>query len=433
MLALHREERGSALTEAALVTPCLVLLIYWSAALTDVLVLKLKAAEAVRYALWEATVFKSPRQIDGEIQRRFSDLRSPRGLEARHTGLALYPLARDLVWRASVDTTTAEVALGGSSRLPPAAGPWDRFLDVVGGVVSSSVDAAVAGMKFNTHGVALARVSLNRARQRGRPVLLGGGDLLGRRGGNDLGRPRTLADFGFEAPLASQRPMQLIFDPWKAWPRPPPYTFTGAGTDVATSPSRTYPEVEKQVSAQIQQFAFFGASRIPGFRELSGLVARIFRSGVTRAAVGGTLPDIFSTDRMDDPATNRGPITILPPEQPEESWVPRRCEIAGRDVPCPAQRLGDVTSAGPSPVELDNEHSVGDRIDRTRYTVPFRINTPYWKRAGGIDRELDSAHLQEVKQRLSTDNDYVRTYRCRGHFFGGSRKAQRANDFGSCR
>ena len=75
---LHREERGSALTEAALVVPCLVLIVYWSSALSDVLVLKLKAAEAVRYALWESTVFKSPEQIDVDVQQRFADLRSPR-------------------------------------------------------------------------------------------------------------------------------------------------------------------------------------------------------------------------------------------------------------------------------------------------------------------------------------------------------------------
>jgi len=113
---LHREERGSALTEAAIVVPCLVLIVYWSSALSDVLVLKLKAAEAVRYALWESTVFKSPEQIDVDVQRRFADLRSPRQIRARHTGLVLYPLARDLAWRAHVDTTTAEVSLGGESR-----------------------------------------------------------------------------------------------------------------------------------------------------------------------------------------------------------------------------------------------------------------------------------------------------------------------------
>ena len=47
------EQRGSALVEAAILFPCLLLLLYWSASLTDVLVLKLKSAEAARFALPE--------------------------------------------------------------------------------------------------------------------------------------------------------------------------------------------------------------------------------------------------------------------------------------------------------------------------------------------------------------------------------------------
>jgi hypothetical protein len=430
---LRTGERGSALTEAAIVVPCLVLIVYWSAALSDVMVLKLKATEAVRYALWETTVFKSPEQIGLEVQQRFTDLRSPGGLRAQHTGLTLYPLARDLAWSAQVDTTTAEASLGGTSRLPPTGGPWDRFIDVVGGTISRAVDTAAAGMKFNTHGVALARVSLVRARHGRRPAVLGGGDLPGLRGGNDLSGPRSLASFAFHAPLGSHRPMRLVFDPWKAWPKPAPYTFAGAATDLGISPSRTYPEVERQVSAQLGGIAFLGVTRIPGFRELNGLVGRIFRFGVTKAVVGGTLPDIFSSERMDDLATNRGPITILPPEQAKESWVPHHCEIAGTDVPCPTQRAGDVTTAGSSPICLDDEHSVGDGIDRTRYTVPYRINTEYWTRSGGLDRELEAGQVEHVKPHLATDNGYVNTYRCRGHFFGGSRRAQLPNSFGNCR
>src|SRR6267378_6722245 len=403
---LHREERGSALTEAALVVPCLVLIVYWSSALSDVLVLKLKAAEAVRYALWESTVFKSPERIDVDVQRRFADLRSPRRIRARHTGLLLYPLARDLAFRAHVDTTRAEVSLGGASRLQPTGGPWDRFAQLVGGAIPGSVDAAARSMRFNTNGVALARVSLVRAGQGGRPLILGGGDLLGRRGANDLGRPRSLASLALQAPLASRRPMQLVFDPWKAWPKPAPYTFTGADTDRGASPSRTYPQVERQVSAQVREIAFAGANRIPGFRELSDLVSRVSRSGISKAMVGGTLPDVFSTDRMDDPATNRGPITILPPERAPESWVPHRCEVAGKDVPCPTQRAGDVTTAGDAPRFIDGEHGIGDGTDRTRYTVPYRINTAWWRQPGGVDRELGSSRIAPVKAGLAKENAY---------------------------
>jgi len=273
-------------------------------------------------------------------------------------------------------------------------------------------------MGFNTHGVALARVALD-ASADARSVI--GGEIRATPG---------LRRFHLQAPLDSERPMQLVFDTWKAWPKPAAYTSSGAGTDVRVAPAQTYPEVERQVSAQVGQIAFFAARRIPGFDDLRAFASRLLRGGVTRTLAGGTLPDIFSTDRMDGPA--RGPITILPPERAAESWVPHSCEIAGAEVPCPTQRAGDVTSAN-APRYLDGEHSVGHRVDRTRYTVPYRIRTTYWARYGGLDRELDEPRLDPVDPRIAAENGYVKTYRCRGHFFGGSQKAQTANAFGDCR
>ena len=423
-------EEGSALTEAAIVLPCLVLILYWSAALTDVLVLKLKAAEALRYALWESTVFKAPARIDAEVQAKFVDLRSPRDLRTIHTGLLLYPLARDLGWHADVDMTSAEALLGGDSRFEKSGGPWDRFTEMLAGAIGTAVDPATRAMGFNPRGLALARVALARGRHGSGSKILKGGDLLGRRGRGDLGAG-ALEDFRFQAPAPAKRPMQLVFDTWKAWPKPAPYTYSGAGTDVSTSTASTYPEVERQVSAQVGRIAFFGVDRVPGLRELRGFVAGVARAGISKKLAGGTLPDIFSSDRMDDVATNRGPITILPPEQPQESWVPHRCQIAGRTVPCPTQRVGDVTASA-SARPLDGDGSLGEGVDGPRYTVPYRIRTRYWRRPGGMDRELDEAALEPVKPQLALENGYVRTYRCRGHFFGGSRAAQKPNQFGSC-
>ena len=433
MARLHTDDRGSALTEAAIVLPCLVLAVCWSAALTDVLILKCKAAEALRYALWESTVFKPPARVDAEVRRRFADLRSPSGVRTPGTGLLLYPFARNLAWRAQVDPTGAEASLGGSSRLENTGAPWDRFVDTLAGTLSRSVDRATAAMRFNTRGVALARVFLAHARHDAQSTILQGGDLPGLRGGGDLGRGRLLGDLHLQAPLPSQRPMRLVFDTWKAWPKPGEYTLTGAGADVSTSPSRTYPEVEKQVSAQVGRIAFFGLDGIAGFRDLRDFVSRAMRSGVSRTLAGGNLPDIFSTSRMDDIATDRGPITILPPQRATESWVPRDCEIAGSMVPCPTQRAGDVVTADDAPRYLDGERGIGDRVDRTRYTVPYRIQSTYWKRYGGMDRELESAELVPVDPRLAADNGYVETYRCRGHFFAGSTRPQVAHQYRGCR
>jgi hypothetical protein len=190
-------------------------------------------------------------------------------------------------------------------------------------------------MGFNPGGLALARVSLARARH-------GSGSKI-------------LASL--QAPVPAKRPMQLVFDPWKAWPKPAPYTDSGAGTDVSTSPASTYPEVERQVSAQVGRIAFFGVDRVPGLRELRGFVAGVARLGISKKLAGGTLPDLFSSGRMDDLANDRGPVTILPPEQPREDWVPHRCQVAGANVPCPTQRVGDVTSSA-SARPLDGDGSL---------------------------------------------------------------------------
>ncbi|HYY52552.1 MAG TPA: TadE/TadG family type IV pilus assembly protein [Myxococcales bacterium] len=412
------EEKGSALVEAAIVIPVLLLLICGSVAMTDALVLKLKLAEALRYALWETTVFKGPTKIETDVRSKFADLRSPSAVRSQATGLVLYSYARNLSFRTQVETTTAEVALGGSAKFAKSGEPWDRFVDALGGALDEAVGPATRAMGFNTHGLALARVAVE-ANATGRSVIAG-----------ELRALSPLRRWHLQAPLPSQRPMQLVFDTWKAWPKPATYTSSGAGTDVSIAPSRTYPEVERQVSAQVGRIAFFGARRIPGFDELRGFASGLLHAGVTRTLAGGTLPDVFSTDRMD--GTGRGPITILPPERAAESWVPHRCEIAGADVPCPTQRAGDVTSAG-APRYLDGDSSIGDRVDRARYTVPYRIRTTYWARYGGMDRELESARLDAVDPRIAAENEYVKTYRCRGHFFGGSQKAQTANAFGGCK
>jgi hypothetical protein len=432
MARLDRDEEGTALVETAIVVPCLVLVVLWSSALTDMLVLKLKAAEAARYALWESTVFKDPAQISAEVERRFSDLASPEDVRFPHTALLLYPRARDLRWRAEVDMASAEASLGGSSAPSAGGGPWESFVNALAGTFPRAVDAALGTMSFNTHGVALARVALAAEEGAGRR-LLPGGDLPGARGRRDLAAPRSLRSLALQAPLPTQRPLRLVFDPWKAWPRPAPYAPPGASATVATSPSRTYPEVEKQVSAQLRRIAFFGVDRIPGFRQLDDFARLVLRSGVGEAAAGGKLPDIFSTSRMDDTSGGGGgPITILPPERAAESWVPQRCEIAGRDVPCPTQRAGDVTSASGTVLALDGDRSVGSGVDRLRYTLPYRIRSVYWRRYGGLDRELDSRALDPLEARLAGENAYVKSYRCRGHFFGGSSTAQSANRFGSC-
>src|SRR2546425_2110373 len=303
-------QSGSALVEAAIVFPVLILILYWSVALTDVLVLKLKASEVARFALWETTAWKSPRQIDHEVRQRFGDLRSAASIDRADTALLLFPRSSSLRWGAQVDVAADEVMLTGNrARFNLGPGILGSFLGAASGWMAGGVQAAMRAERFNTFGVASARARLAHA-GRAASRILAGGDLPGRRGGNDLGAPRSIAELSLTSPLPDRRPLQLVFDTWKAWPKPAVFQLTRAPADIGTSPLQTYPEVEKRVAAQVDAIAFFGIRRQPWFHSLDSVTARIQAGGVARALLGGTLPRIFSTGRMDSP--ERGPITILP-------------------------------------------------------------------------------------------------------------------------
>ncbi len=385
---------GSALVEAAILFPCLLLILYWSIALTEVLILKIKASEAARFALWETTVWKPAPQIEREVQQRFQDLRSPAGIQRAATGLLLYPRSSSLRWSAEVDTAAGEVTLAGS-RAPFGRGPGilGSFLATATGWMAGGVQAAMRHERFNTSGVASARVRLVHAGREGSKVLAGG-DLLGRRAGNDLGAPGSIADLTFASPLPDHRPLQLVFDTWKAWPKPAAFQLARAPTDLAVSPQQSHPEVEKQVAAQVGEIAFFGMRRQPWFAALGSVTARIQSSRVAGALVGGRLPRIFSTGRMD--SSERGPVTILPQG---------------------TQRAGDVVSHAAKRLTGLDAFTEGE--DVTRNTVPHSINSQYWRSSGGTEGGSIPS-LSPPPARLATANQYVQAWSCRGLFFAGS-------------
>jgi hypothetical protein len=418
--ATNASERGSALVEAAIVLPVLVLAVYWSAAMTDVLVLKIKSSEAARFALWETTVFREGPQIDADVRARFSDLRSPARLELAATGLLLYPRAKDLEWSASVDTAYEKVGITGEARLPSGSAGVATLLNVVLGLFTRSVDAAIARQGFNVYGAAAARVKLVRASHRDSPILAGG-DLVGRRGGNDLAVAQSMVDFSFQTPLPSERPMRLVFDTWKAWPRPARFTpIEGKPTNTDASPMQSYPIVEEQVSAQVGQIAFLGLKRWGVLAKISDALSGAASTSAMRTILGGELPDLLGTRRMDGGGGPRGPITILPVARPDVSWVPGN----GLNV----QRVGDVGTAGERPVELRGNEALTEGADRSRYTVPYRINTQYWTQDGGTDGDTRDTRLQRPPAEVGAGrNGYTESFRCRGHFFAGAVHAGEVN------
>jgi hypothetical protein len=152
------------------------------------------------------------------------------------------------------------------------------------------------------------------------------------------------------------------------------------------------------------------------------------RSGVVETIVGGDLPDVFATGRMDDPRA-RGPITILPQGPPDASFVPNTCDrLKGGQGSCSVQRVGDVRSSTGATKTLDGDDAFTDGEDRTRYTVPYKINTQYWTQSGGADRgDWGSTAISAMPRAIATQNGYVTAWGCRGHYFAGAQRAEEAN------
>jgi len=421
MRAFFAEERASALVESAIVLPVLLLLVMFGAAMTDVMVLKLKAAEAVRYAVWETTVFKPAAQIQEEVADKFKDLKSPRDLDTQTTDLLLYPAADSLHFEAKVDTSSVKVGIGGDRAQLPS-GFWNSALQGASKGLSKPLDALMQAQGFNIHGAATATVSVS-AKSPDKPMLLAGGDFVGLHGGSSLSLPEALANLAFQAPLKGERPMSIVFDTWKAWPKPAEFTHSEAPTDVSVSPMRTYPEVEYAVSAQVKKIAFGGLTGTSWFNRLNGLAGKVLGSGITEAVLGGHLPEIFSADRMDGPTA--GPITILPVGVPKESWAPSECDVNGRMQTCGTQRLGSLVTSADTPQFQAEDDAMGKKVDRTRYTVPFKINSSYWTSSGGVsDGMAEDTSVQDLPASIATQNESVKSWTCRGHFFAGAQGPQ---------
>jgi hypothetical protein len=424
----RRGEQGTALTEAAIITPVLILLLYWSSAITDFMVLKVKGEEAARFAVWETTAFRDGTSIANDIAARFSDLRSPASETKNYTGLLLYQKATDLRWTAAVNTAAAKKGIGGTISPPPVPSWWQSFWNIVIGLLSSAVDTAITNQKFNVYGYAEATVTLG-ATQSGQKIILGGGDLVGAKGGNDLGTPAGLANLTLRTPMASERPMRLVFDTWKAWPKPAAYTFDGAPTNITETPANTYPAVEKQVAYQVDKIAFFGLNRQSWFTTITGALGWVFNNSVSRTLLGGQLPTINATGQTDGNRNGSrpldwGPITIRPVDNPVDRWAPG----GGLNT----NRLGDEGTTTLNPVVAQDLYELTDGVDRSRYTVPYQINSQYWGKGtwglngdGGTDSgNQTSAYLTALPPAIAKNNQYVASWKCRGHYFLGSQKAQ---------
>jgi hypothetical protein len=145
-------------------------------------------------------------------------------------------------------------------------------------------------------------------------------------------------------------------------------------------------------------------------------------SDAAQLALGGSAPDVFATGRLDDPR-ERGPISILPPAQPDAPFAPNACGPRGEA--CANTRAGDVLSSD-APARLTGPEAFSDGEDSPRATVPFRLHGRYWTHSGGSDGDRGTA-TEPYPARLATGNAYVTSWGCRGHFFSGAVRAQQTD------
>jgi hypothetical protein len=330
------------------VLPFLVLLLHWSVALTELLLLRIKASEAARRALWETMAGRAPTVVE-------------------ESGSGLWT-SRPLRFRTSIEMRAPVAGLGVAHRFG-----------------------------FDSYGAAAVRVRLDDV-----PLpawVLPGGALRG--GGAELARPRTLASV--ESPVASAAPLQLVFDSWRAWPA------------TRADPAQTYPIVEQQVSRRVSSIAFFGLRGAPVFERVARTLDGAFSSATARAALGGRPSALFATGTFAD----GGPITILPPGPADAAFVPNTCDARRT---CANTRAGDVLGSD-DPPRLGGAEAFSDGEDSARATVPFRIHGRYWTRSGGSDGDRGTA-AKPYPSRLATNNAYVASWNCRGHFFAGAVRAE---------
>ena len=61
----------------------------------------------------------------------------------------------------------------------------------------------------------------------------------------------------------------------------------------------------------------------------------------------------------------------------------------------------------------------------SRYTVPYKVNTRYWTRAGGASADdWQGTYTMAMPASIASSNAYVVAWQCRGHYFAGSRSPE---------
>lgn len=379
------DDSGTALTEFAIIAPLFVILIYWSQSFADLGILKLKAEEAARYAVWEMTAQRGTGAVGNEVRTRFADLASPVEYSGSEPEGALTWDTVNVSLVAINDRVAAPFS--GSIQQPSGGGGGiiGDAIEFVGKFLNKAADWVVERMDFETNGKAVASVQMTVEN-----TLFPSGSVLG-----------IFFDTGLNPTLTVRaRSPELLWDTWKAWPGK---TFGGT---IETDPYETYAQVssrasapEKVVSKQVGEMKFFGIGNILGFAD-----------GVFNFI---KMPPPFGSETWKEEESGDGPIAMLPGEPQRKSWQP--------GYQTPLQRIGDEWERSSTAVKLAPSGSANPGVDRQRFTTPNRVRAVYWD-----DPETHGENVRASSARIVPDNNnpYVDMYRCRDAYYMGSTREQ---------
>lgn len=377
------DDSGSGLTELAIVAPLFILLLFWAQFFVDFGLLKLKADEAARYAVWEMAVQRPAGEVQAEVSQRFADLASPAQIDRPAPfGTRSFPLVTVLVPEL-VDTGDAR--FDAFVRPPGGGGLINAILSFFNGVVNRAVQWFVDRMDLNTRGAAHATVQF-----RTQNTLFPGGRLLG-----------IFFDSGINPQITvTARSSPLLVDTWKAWPG----KYAKSSKNLNTSPYATYPTgrgiqnsptadsaPEREVAARISNIAFLGQAGAGGVLSVVNTVFDFLG--------GGALPQLFGVTTW---RTRNGPIAMLPGEPPRRTFQP--------GYGMPVQRIGNYWHMSASGYQ-----AVDGSQDRSRFTTPSRISTQWWTGKGG---GLMNPRFTR------TNNPYEQAYQCRDGYYMGAMSQQ---------
>ena len=368
-LRVLRQEEGAATTEfAVLMAPLLITLLY-SMLFVDLVEVKLKSLELARYVAWESVVYRDPTTVQQEAIERFANLRSTDRQEAAKNNLM--SLDGEKIKITATLNPDLDVEMAGVV-------PGDQPSDDSGflGTMDRSVDAVLTRAKLPAKGRARSDVSIEVET-----------NLIPNRPVMDIEMKAEVLD----NPLKFEAHHVLVYDTWKAWPnRNNMMGFTNTETD----PWTTYETAEKLVGAQVRAMAFLTLNN----NKVMGKVNKFID-------VFG-LPPPFAVDAFELDKDDGNPTTLRPVATRSSEGIESFSPSYGRND---SFRFGNKVRSTPSFTDTPDPG-----IDYYRRSVPFGP----WEKAGHWYRLDGGYNMKKWKKRL-VENDYVRTFACRGHYYEG--------------